>query len=116
MKAAAATSQDRQRPIYATAPPGMPIPERLNFFLVILVFTTALGLLWLASHVASRWAVFAVAVVFSYLLLTNYALLHEASHGHLQSTTRRNYWLGVVVGLLFLMPFTLMRSASDSIP
>ena len=38
MKAEAASSQDRQKPIYATAPPDMPIPERLNFFLVIFVF------------------------------------------------------------------------------
>lgn len=110
MKAEAPTSQDRQRSSHTIAPAEMPIPERLNFFLVILVFTAALGLLWLASRVASGWAVFGVGAVFSYLLLTNYALLHEASHGNLQSNARRNYWLGVLAGSLFPMPFTLMRS------
>ena len=41
-----------------------------------------------------------VGVAFSYLMLTNYALLHEAAHGNLQSHWRRNYLLGVVAGLL----------------
>jgi fatty acid desaturase len=87
-----------------------PIPERLNFALVLFVFAAAPGLLWLGSHVRGGWAVLGVGVVYSYLLLTNYALLHEASHGNLQSSARRNYWLGVVTGLLFPMPFTAMRS------
>jgi fatty acid desaturase len=58
----------------------------------------------------SWWAVLGVGVIFSYVLLTNYALLHEASHGNLQSGSRRNYWLGVIAGMLFPMPFTAMRS------
>ncbi|HXI72544.1 MAG TPA: fatty acid desaturase [Verrucomicrobiae bacterium] len=110
MNVEAATSQDGKKPIFATAPPDMPIPDRLNFFLVILVFSIALGLLWLASHVGNGWLVAGIGVVFSYLLLTNYALLHEASHGNLQSSSRRNYWLGVMAGFLFPMPFTMMRS------
>jgi fatty acid desaturase len=51
-----------------------------------------------------------VGILFSYLLLTNYALLHEASHGNLQTSARRNYWLGFIAGLIFPMPFTMMRS------
>jgi len=51
-----------------------------------------------------------VGIVYSYLLLTNYALLHEASHGNLQTGARRNYLLGLMTGVLFPMPFTLMRS------
>jgi fatty acid desaturase len=60
--------------------------------------------------VSSSWAVFGVGIAFSYLLLTNYALLHEASHGNLQSDARRNHALGVMTGLLFPLPFSLMRS------
>src|SRR5882672_4421313 len=88
----------------------LPIPDRLNVALVLGVFALTPGLLWLGSHVQSWWAVFGVGVVFSYLLLTNYALLHEASHGNLQSDPRRNYLLGLMAGLIFPMPFTLMRS------
>src|SRR5882762_1337225 len=110
MQVEAVTSQGGQKPIFASAPPDMPIPERLNCFLVSFVFVAAVGLLWFASHVESWWAVIGIGVIFSYVLLTDYALLHEASHGNLQSTTRRNYGLGVVAGLLFPMPFTLMRS------
>jgi fatty acid desaturase len=110
MKTAAATVPIKPLQNFASAPPDMPVPERLNFVLVLIVFTAALGLLWLGSHVKSGWAIFGVGVVYSYLLLTNYALLHEASHGNLQSSARRNYWLGVLAGLLFPMPFTMMRS------
>ena len=95
---------------FTAPPPDMPVPNRLNVCLVVGVFVTAVSLLWLGSHVQSWWAVLGVGVLFSYVLLTNYALLHEASHGNLQTGSRRNYWLGVVTGLLFPMPFTAMRS------
>ena len=108
MKAAHAPKQPAVE--FHTAPPDMPVPERLNFALVLIVFAVAVGLLWLGSHVESWWAVFGVGVLFSYLLLTNYALLHEASHGNLQSNPARNYWLGLTAGALFPMPLTLMRS------
>ena len=88
----------------------MPIPDRLNFILVVSVFLFALILLWLASHVSNWLTVGALGIVYSYLLLTNYALLHEASHGNLQSGARRNHLLGLLAGLMFPMPFTLMRS------
>ena len=110
MKAQTATIPIRTSPAFATAPADMPIPERLNCILVVSVFVAALTLLWLASHVSNWIAVGAVGVVYWYLLLTNYAVLHEASHGNLQSGTRRNYLLGLLAGLLFPMPFTLMRS------
>ena len=95
---------------FTAPPPDMPVPNRLNVCLVVGVFVAAVSLLWLGSHVQSWWAVLGVGVLFSYVLLTNYALLHEASHGNLQTGSHRNYWLGVVTGLLFPMPFTAMRS------
>ena len=96
-------------PIRAT-PADMPVPNGLNAVLTVGVFTVAIALLWLASRVESGWAVFGVGVAFSYVLLTNYALLHEASHGNLQTGPLRNHLLGLMAGLLFPMPFTLMRS------
>ena len=53
----------------------------------------------------------ASGVVFSYLLLTDYALLHEAAHANLQSHPRRNYWLGFLTGLLFPIPFSMIRES-----
>ena len=90
--------------------PDLPIPDRLNVALVALVSAAAVGLLWLASHVASWWAVMAIGVVFSYVLLTNYALLHEAAHHKLHSRRPRNDWLGRVTGLFFPCPFSMMHS------
>jgi fatty acid desaturase len=106
-----ATLSDHGSPSTAgTSLSALPIPNRLNVALTLGVFGLAIGLLWLASRLESWWAVFGVGIVFSYLLLTNYALLHEASHGNLQSDPRRNYMLGLMAGLIFPMPFTLMRS------
>jgi fatty acid desaturase len=91
-------------------PPDMPIPDRLNVFLVTVVFGTAVGLLWLGSWVQPWWAVLGVGVVFSYVLLTNYGLLHESAHGNLQTVRWRNYVGGLISGLLFPMPFTMIRT------
>src|SRR5438132_3425397 len=58
-----------------------------------------------------KWySVLAVGIVFSYVLLTNYALLHEAAHGNLHSSARINFWLGLITGALFPIPFTLIRT------
>ena len=89
-------------------PPGMPIPNRLNLALLLGVFAAAVTLLWLASR-APTWPItLAFSVAFSYLLLSNYALLHEATHLNLQDDLTANYWLGVWAGILFPVPFSLI--------
>lgn len=90
-------------------PAGMPIPNRLNLILLVFVFAAAATLLWLASLASSWPVVFALGVAFSYLLLSNYALLHEAAHLNLNDNLTVNYWLGVWAGLLFPVPFTLIH-------
>lgn len=89
--------------------PEFPIPNRLNIFLVAMVFGGGIFLLWLGSWVEPWYYTLAVGIVFSYLMLTNYALLHEAAHGNLHSSLRVNHALGAVCGLLFPMPFSMMR-------
>lgn len=92
----------------STAPPG-PVPDRLNAILVVIVFSLAISLLGLASWLESWIAIVLVGVLYSYVLLTNYALLHEATHGNLHSDPHANYWLGVLTGFLFPIPFTMIR-------
>jgi fatty acid desaturase len=93
-----------------TPPDDMPIPDRLNLALVAIVFLLALALLWLGSRVEAWWAVLAVGVTFSYVMLTNYALLHEATHNNLHSRGQVNYLLGVMTGLLFPVPFRMIHT------
>src|SRR5688572_24413212 len=76
-------------------PADMPITSALNVALVAIVLTSACGLLWLASHGEAWYVTLLAAILFSYVLLTNYALLHEASHGNLHGDPRFNYLLGM---------------------
>jgi fatty acid desaturase len=101
-------------PDYGPPPPDMPIPNHLNLFLVALVFSGGVVLLWLGSQVAAWYGVVLVGIAFSYVMLTNYALLHEASHSNLNSNRRSNYLLGIVTGLLFPIPFRLMRTTHQN--
>jgi fatty acid desaturase len=95
---------------FSAAPTEMPIPDHLNLALVGLVTTSAVGLLWAGSHVGPWYGVAAIGVIFSYLLLTNYALLHEAAHNNLHSNPRINSLLGVVTGMLFPVPFSMIHT------
>src|ERR1019366_2851281 len=87
----------------------MPIPDRLNLFLVVLVLGGATVLLWVGSFVEAWWATLLAGIAFSYLLLTNYALFHEASHASLHSNPTVNRILGTLTGLLFPMPYSMFR-------
>src|ERR1700677_490194 len=78
----------------ADASVPMPILDRLNTLLTVGVVSACLALLWLGSRLEAWYAILAVGIAFSYLMLTNYALLHEATHGNLHSHPRLNYLLG----------------------
>jgi fatty acid desaturase len=93
-----------------STPAGMPIPDKLNLFLVLFVSAIATFLLWLGSHVESWYAVLAVGVVFSYVMLTDYALLHESAHGNLSSSMLGNRVLGTLAGFFFPCPYSLIRA------
>ncbi|MBY0521974.1 MAG: fatty acid desaturase [Gemmataceae bacterium] len=95
--------------LHREPPADMPIPNRLNIALAAAVFGGAVFLLWLGSWVENGWATLGIGVMFSYLLLTNYALFHEAAHGNLHANPRVNHILGVITGMLFPMPFSMMR-------
>jgi len=90
-------------------PASMPVPNILNFILVALDITAAIFLLRLGSRLDSWWAILATGIIFSYVMLTNYALLHEATHQNLNSNPACNYWLGVATGVFFLAPYSMIR-------
>ncbi len=79
-----------------------PIPQRTNLALAGLVLVTALAMLWLGSRLPLP-GMLAIGFLFSYLLLTNYALLHEATHDMLHSNRRINWLVGMVLGWQFIL-------------
>lgn len=98
-------------PANAVTPLDMPIPDRLNTLLVVVVAMLATTLLWLGSRMESWYAALAVGIAFSYVMLTDYALLHESAHGNLHSSPLWNRILGTVAGLYFPCPYSLIRAA-----
>lgn len=85
------------------------IPLRLNVTLVIGVSAVITALLWLASH-AETWLTLGLSgVAFSYVMLTDYALLHDATHNSLHPDARWNRWLGFVAGVWFPVPFSMVH-------
>lgn len=99
---------DRAHPVYNPPPPDMPIPNRLNLALTGTVVGGMIVLCWIGSRVEAWYAILGVGVLFSYLGLTNYFLLHEAVHGNLHTHPRVNHWLGVLTGFLFPVPYTMI--------
>ena len=87
----------------------VPIANRLNAFLVFAVAGLAVGLLWLATWLDNWYCTLGIGVAFSYTILTNYALMHEAIHLNLNDNCRRNYVLGVISSMFFPVSFTLVQ-------
>ncbi|MBA2480914.1 MAG: fatty acid desaturase [Planctomycetes bacterium] len=85
------------------------IPSGLNTALVLGVVSCQCLLLWTASHCDGGWMLAVVAVMFSLLFLTSYALMHEASHGALHRLSAFNWALGALAGATFPTSATMMR-------
>lgn len=87
------------------------IPDALNSVLVLLVTLTAWGLLWFGSRPDQPVYIIGIlGVIYSYLMLTNYSLMHEAAHNKLHSRPLFNHVLGALCGFLFPMSHTLLRN------
>jgi fatty acid desaturase len=84
------------------------IRNRLNIALVAAVQVAAWALLWIGAHTTGAW-ILAVGVAYSFLLLTNYALIHEGTHDNLHADARWNRRLGVLAGFLFPIPFSMIK-------
>ncbi len=88
--------------------PGRVIHARLNAALIGVVYALALALLWLGARVGP-WQALLLGVLFSFVLVSNYALIHEGTHDNLHPDARANRWLGVLAGFLFPIPFSMIK-------
>lgn len=84
------------------------IPGRINLFIASGVVLLAAGLIWSASRLDLIWSI-PLGIVFSFVLLTNYALIHEAAHDMLHSKPGVNWFAGMVLSWLFPSSFTVLR-------
>jgi len=86
------------------------IPGRLNVLLAISIQIIAFSLLWLASRLDLIWSI-PIGIIFSFVLLTNYALMHESAHHFLHKSKKINYIFGVLTHSLFPKSFTMFEIA-----
>ncbi len=55
-------------------------PSVLNLVLAALIILTELACLWAVAHQPSPWRSLGIAIVFSFVFLPLYSLVHEAEH------------------------------------
>lgn len=84
------------------------IPRKLNLVIAGVVLSGALGLLWIGSH-TTPLLMWACAVAFSFLMLTNYALIHEGTHGVLHNNASANHLLSTLLSWFFPISFTVLQ-------
>jgi len=84
------------------------IPGRINLLIAACVIILAAALLWSASRLDLVWSI-PLGIVFSFVLLTNYALIHEAAHEMLHGNAGVNWLAGMVLSWLFPSSFTVLR-------
>ena len=85
-----------------------PIPTRLNLTIATSIVGMTVTLLWLASQLHLAWSV-PIGIAVSFVLLSNYALMHEATHELLHPDPVVNDRVGMLLGWLFPMSFTLLK-------
>jgi fatty acid desaturase len=86
------------------------LPGRLNLLIVALTQFLAFTLLWLGSRLDLVWSI-PIGIVFSFVLLTNYALMHESVHHVLHKSSKLNYIFGVLTHSLFPKSYTMFEIA-----
>ncbi|WNG29240.1 fatty acid desaturase [Cystobacter fuscus] len=91
------------------APPPPP-PGTLNVVLALGIVSGGVGLQWLASRASSPGAAVGWGVVFAFLFLPLYSLLHEAEHRVFHANARVNESFGVLLAAFFPGPFTFLRA------
>ncbi|MDO8600958.1 MAG: fatty acid desaturase [bacterium] len=84
------------------------IKSSLNITLVLGIQVLAWGLLWFASELNLALNIF-LGIIFSFLLLTNYALMHESAHHLFHPSQKLNYLFGVLSTSIFPMSFTVFE-------
>lgn len=84
------------------------IPSGLNAVIGCFIVCGGLLLLWAGSKLEIIWSL-PLGIIFSFLMLTNYALMHEAAHDIFHSHAKINHLGGVILSWLFPMSFTVFK-------
>ena len=90
-------------------PAARTIPNSINAAIVIGQLLALAACVWVASQVASFWAVGVLAVAFGVLMNSVYSVIHEAEHAMLFRSRVANESVGVLMALFFPAPFHLLR-------
>lgn len=80
----------------------------LNVSITVGIQVFAVFMLWISSHASLQVAI-VTAVIFSFLMLTNYELIHQGSHGNLAVDKKVNWLLGSLAGCLFPVSLTFYQ-------
>src|SRR6187397_414803 len=85
------------------------IPGKINMIILLVCSCAYFTLLWAASHVDHYGWVVLMGVLFAFIMVPVYSLIHEAEHGILHSNKRINDLMGRWLSTLFIAPYTFFR-------
>ncbi|MFD3003013.1 fatty acid desaturase [Pontibacter toksunensis] len=91
------------------APDAYKIPYKLNLAVTIVCSVGYFLLLYLASHASHYIWMLGCAVVFAFMMVPVYSLIHEAEHQLLHPHDKTNTLLGRWLCMLFIVPYTFMK-------
>lgn len=86
-----------------------PIPWKANVAILLAQLAAIATCFVLAGHTQSAWAMAGIAMAFSVIMNSVYAIVHEAEHAMLFPNSRANEWAGIAMALFFPAPFHLLR-------
>ena len=85
------------------------IPGKINMIILLVCSCAYFTLLWAASHVDHYGWVVLMGVLFAFIMVPVYSLIHEAEHGILHSNKRINDLMGRWLSTLFIAPYTFFK-------
>jgi fatty acid desaturase len=85
------------------------IPDKINTLILLVSSSAYFTLLWVASHVNHFGWVVLLGILFAFIMVPVYSLIHEAEHGILHSNKRINDGMGRWLSTLFIAPYTFFK-------
>ncbi|QMU28168.1 fatty acid desaturase [Adhaeribacter radiodurans] len=85
------------------------IPVKTNIILTAVCTVSYFSLLWKASHATHLGWVIMYGIMFAFIMVPVYSLIHEAEHNILHPNEKMNAFMGRWLCTLFIVPYSFFK-------